>query len=248
VTVALATVSSGCRAVVLKWCSMSVDESQVGSTFTCAVCYEELATENKLYMPCCGLESSTIEYCMYCIALIAQNGLQSYIGRCPSCRAYYRMKSSSEVELITQVPAQCFMCYQIKTIVDPRRNLCAACTLGSTYSFRYECDGCHCIQRIPHPMWQYQRSPTDFGDVTWACHQRCGSFTHWRIIHEDLSRIPPDHTPDSWGLREVWLERIRELRRQQSFHPSSQGAMAGDDAELLHVDDATNPRFTCTMS
>ena len=52
----------------------------------------------------------------------------------------------------------------------------------------YECARCHRIQEIPHPMWRYQKGPNDYGTASWACHQGCDAFTHWRIIPEDVSQ------------------------------------------------------------
>jgi hypothetical protein len=57
---------------------------------------------------------------------------------------------------------------------------------------RYQCDRCHGLQRIPHPMWRYMPAPDAFGTETWAC-QRCHDFTHWRVCAVDTDRIraPP---------------------------------------------------------
>ena len=52
----------------------------------------------------------------------------------------------------------------------------------------YECARCHRIQEIPHPMWRYQKGPNDYGTASWACHEGCDAFTHWRIIPEDVSQ------------------------------------------------------------
>ena len=63
-------------------------------------------------------------------------------------------------------------------------------------------------------MWRYQENgPTSYGSVTWACHQRCGDYKTWRIVPEDAEAVPPEHCPDSWGRREEWLARIREVRQ-----------------------------------
>ena len=53
---------------------------------------------------------------------------------------------------------------------------------------------CHGFQRIPHPMWRYQHGPSAFSSDTWACHIRCGSFTHWRVA----STVCFKHT-------EIWI-------------------------------------------
>mmetsp|Transcript_2364 Transcript_2364/g.7219 ORF Transcript_2364/g.7219 Transcript_2364/m.7219 type:complete len:117 (+) Transcript_2364:539-889(+) len=92
------------------------------------------------------------------------------------------------------------------------------------FTFHYECEKCHNFQAIPHPMWLYQPRPAEFGNVTWACHQQCGDYTHWRITQQDASRVPPEHCPESWGRREEWLESIRQTRRNM-------GAAAGGGRE-----------------
>jgi hypothetical protein len=93
--------------------------------------------------------------------------------------------------------------------------LCELCLLGSEYQFRYECERCHQVQSIPHPMWRYQPTAAAFGDTSWACHRRCGDYTHWRIVAEDVGRVPAQHAPEGWGMRETWLAAVRERRQQE---------------------------------
>uniref|UniRef100_A0A7S3Y176 ZZ-type domain-containing protein n=1 Tax=Heterosigma akashiwo TaxID=2829 RepID=A0A7S3Y176_HETAK len=92
----------------------------------------------------------------------------------------------------------CAMCMQEKEIVQ--YGLCAPCVLGSHHVLRYECDRCHGTQEIPHPMWTYQRTPEEYGGATWACHQGCADYTHWRIVADDVRLIPSGMAPESWGL------------------------------------------------
>jgi hypothetical protein len=61
-------------------------------------------------------------------------------------------------------------------------------------------------------MWTYQPSPTEYGTASWACHQRCGDFTFWKLINADFEKIPAQHSPVAWGRREEWLSLIREQR------------------------------------
>ena len=108
------------------------------------------------------------------------------------------------------------MCFRFRCAqVIVERNLCEPCLYGSLHTLRYECDGCHRTQRIPHPMWRYQADPDSYGGATWACHQRCGSYTHWRVIPADLPRVPMQDRPASWGT-EAWMEQVRAARRQES--------------------------------
>jgi hypothetical protein len=62
-------------------------------------------------------------------------------------------------------------------------------------------------------MWRYQTDgPGAFGTATWACHVGCDDFTHWRVIPDDVARVPPMDTPESWGGQEGWLAAVREQR------------------------------------
>ena len=182
---------------------------------TCAICYEMFAATDKITMPCCGSPTSTMQYCRRCIDIIVKNGIQSSIGRCPSCRAYFVIREGVPVPQASE-PRQCDICCQQKEIADPDRNLCSACLLGSEFRFRYECSRCHRIQKISHPMWLYQPSPMTFTGATWACHVGCGDYTNWRIASDDLERVPPEHCPESWGMRDRWLASIREQRASMS--------------------------------
>ncbi|EGB11509.1 hypothetical protein AURANDRAFT_70956 [Aureococcus anophagefferens] len=83
---------------------------------------------------------------------------------------------------------------------------------GDWYPLRYECEGCGKHQRIGHPMWRYQASPTEFGTTTWACHRLCRRQTNWRLIAEDVRRVPDGDAPESWGRRDEWLRSVREYR------------------------------------
>ncbi|CAK9074501.1 unnamed protein product [Durusdinium trenchii] len=114
------------------------------------------------------------------------------------------------VPSITENRGQCQMCRQMHILVD--QGMCEACNLGRRYVFRYECQRCHRLQRIPHPMWRYQATPTDFSSSTWACHQGCGDYTTWRLAPEDVGQVPDMECPESWGRREEWLEQVRRLR------------------------------------
>eukprot|EP00913_Durusdinium_trenchii_P028150 g26394.t1 len=91
------------------------------------------------------------------------------------------------VPSITENRGQCQMCRQMHILVD--QGMCEACNLGRRYVFRYECQRCHRLQRIPHPMWRYQATPTDFSSSTWACHQGCGDYTTWRLAPEDVGQV-----------------------------------------------------------
>jgi len=183
-------------------------------SFTCSICFiEQLPQRDFIKMPCCYIEGSSTQYCKSCIEIIAQTGFDGRIGKCPTCSTSYKIENGVVVQsLMTE--GICSMCRQMKGIVDKDRRFCDACLLGCNYSFKYECDRCHLIQTIPHPMWRYQETPNTFGTATWACHRRCSDYTHWKIVAEDISNIPHQLCPESWGLREEWLKAVRNQRLQ----------------------------------
>jgi hypothetical protein len=190
--------------------------------FTCAVCYEDYAAERRAVLPCCGTRESTVQYCQRCIEIIVEQGFGGTVGRCPTCSQLISIQGG----VITggHLVSRCRMCMQEKPIACPRKVLCELCVLGhSLPPMRYECQKCGRIQQIPHPMFRYQEEgPRSFGNVSWACHQRCGDYTMWRVVEQDVHMIPPEHCPASWGRRDEWLAQIREVR---------QGELAQDAGE-----------------
>lgn len=175
--------------------------------FTCAVCLFDVPVTDSVKMPCCDRDESTMKFCRRCIEIICASG----VGRCPTCRGYIAIQDGTVS--VTTFRARCAMCCNIKEIVDD--NLCDACLLGSRYPFTYECQRCHRKQVIPHPMWRYQTSPDEFGSATWACHQLCGDYTHWRIVSEDVAKVPPAECPETWDQHKQWLSRVRKQRQQE---------------------------------
>ena len=211
---------------------------QDGETiFTCAICFDELPESEKIFLPCCSSENSTIQYCAACIRIIAESGHNQGFGRCPTCRTYFRMIDQRTISIVRS-PGRCehcIRCFQIRLISDPVHQLCAPCMLGSQYNLRYQCNRCFGVQRIPHPMWLYQPSPDAFGEVTWACHQGCADYTTWRICPEDVYNIPLDHIPESWSL-ETWIESIRALRRRQTNRRVSASRSSGNATATPPID------------
>jgi len=78
------------------------------------------------------------------------------------------------------------MCKQKTVIVGelgPGQPACEACF--SATSLRYECDRCHCVQQISHPMHRYQiEGSQSWSTSTWACRGACQDFTHWRLVSD----------------------------------------------------------------
>ena len=175
--------------------------------FQCAICYEDCTTE--AIMPCCHNPNSSLKYCTDCISIICETPP----GRCPTCRSCISYNSTNGTVTINEEMNQCRICRQNRTIVDERRQICEGCLLGRQFCFNYECDGCHRIQKIPHPMWKYQVKPTEMSTETWACNLGCLAQTHWKIISDQVGLIPPEHCPETWGRREEWLAAVREERR-----------------------------------
>jgi len=186
-----------------------------GSHQTCAVCYVDDIVG--LRMPCCGVDSSTICFCWRCVEIICEMGEPPGLGRCPSCRGYISFDRNTGQVKVNQNIGKCQMCLQVRPIID--RRMCSACLLGSIHVLSYECDRCHNVQQIPHPMWRYQPQPDQFGTESWACHAACGDYTHWRVVPVDAAKIPAQECPDAWGRRDEWLAPIRERRRLELDAP-----------------------------
>mmetsp|Transcript_13463 Transcript_13463/g.18433 ORF Transcript_13463/g.18433 Transcript_13463/m.18433 type:complete len:213 (-) Transcript_13463:168-806(-) len=187
----------------------SASGGQMPPGTSCAICYTEDITAVK--MPCCWREDGTMKFCPVCIKVLCDQS-PGQVGRCPVCRAHFRLDPGTGRPQLCQNVGRCQVCCQEdKTIVQ--NNLCDACHLGTRYKFRYECENCHKFQIIPHPMWRYQERPDAFGNVSWACRARCMTYTKWRIVPHDASKVPPQECPDSWGRREEWIGNIRHQSR-----------------------------------
>lgn len=162
-------------------------------------------------MPCCHKEGASMQYCRRCLEIICVQSPVG-VGRCPTCRSRFTIENGQAVKRDIQ-KANCRACRQFKVIVD--RNMCDACLFGSLFIFRYECDSCHHVQQIPHPMWRYQPKCDVFGDTTWAC-RRCDTYTHWRIVPDDLALVPLDDVPASWDVGvEGLVPRVRRMRQEE---------------------------------
>jgi len=189
----------------------------------CAICLEDVPADSLARLPCCTLPlTSTTQFCARCIQIVCERG-PGGVGRCPNCRQYLRVGPGGEL-VIADHTDTCTMCNQVRVIVEVRfhANLCEACLFGVQHTLRYECDGCMRLQRIPHPMWRYQATPVEFGNVTWYCHQRCNAFTHWRVAAQDAGMVPAQDAPETWGRREEWLASVREQRLREHHAPALQ--------------------------
>ena len=188
-------------------------------SFQCCICLESFFVESSklVSLTCCKPPSAPCSpLCSQCCVLLAQHGQFAGVGRCPLCTSYFRLRDPHATPVLLEVLKnlqQCRCCKQLRTILDEPRRLCDACVLGQRLCLVYECERCRGAQRIPHPMWRYQPSPTSFSGETWAC-QRCSDFTHWRVHATDAWQVPNEDAPESWGRREQWLDEVRALRHR----------------------------------
>lgn len=209
-----------------------VDGLRTADEPMCAVCLDAVSPNTKAVMPCCDRLGASTDLCSPCMRFICERGIGG-VGRCPKCRAHVRPVRSVDDESATSTSTTtdtgtdtnnnqfelasmrgtCLLCQQIKDVVD-ERSVCDACVYGNRFSLRFECFGCGGVQQIPHPMWRYQvDGPEQFGNTPWACHMRCRTYTKWRVVAEDISSVPPEDAPESWGTTDAWLTRVREQRR-----------------------------------
>ena len=79
---------------------------------------------------------------------------------------------------------ECGVCHQARPVAERLRGrtadgrtadtpVCGACSLGIRHPLRYECERCHGISRIPHPMYRYQETAARYGTTPWMCHGTC---------------------------------------------------------------------------
>jgi len=154
-----------------------------GDAWTCAICFhDDLPAAEKTSLPCCGKEGSSIQYCKTCMRILLTTTFYPGMGKCPTCSKWLSLTPDHNIEIAQGTYGRCAMCCQPKQIVDRALNLCELCGLGRRFCFRYQCQRCGRAQRIPHPMWMYQPSATEYTNNTWACHQVCGDYTNWRIL------------------------------------------------------------------
>mmetsp|Transcript_15548 Transcript_15548/g.32405 ORF Transcript_15548/g.32405 Transcript_15548/m.32405 type:complete len:215 (-) Transcript_15548:284-928(-) len=180
-----------------------------GEPTLCAIC---LDSPDLIILPCCGSAASvtsTTRFCQACIEVICR--MAGGVGMCPRCRGRLAVEGGKVVVPPPNI-GRCRMCCQNgKQLVQD--SLCEACLAGTRNPLRYICERCQLVQRIPHPMYRYQPTPAKYCKSSWACHQRCGGYTRWRILPEDLRFVPVADRPERWGT-EDWFEEVRRIRRQ----------------------------------
>lgn len=202
----------------------------------CAICFDEALTGESISLnrvkfanlPCCGGQqngstASFIKVCTSCILVLTTKSSKGVhrVGRCPRCFEWIKVHlpeaSQKNVVRVEKVDAAgpCLICNQNKDVLVEDDNICDACFLGRRQPLKYECQQCHEVQKIPHPMYRYQESEDKFGTVTWACQGKCGRFTKWKIQLEEIQRIPLGDAPKSWESDYISLarKRVRILRQ-----------------------------------
>lgn len=173
-----------------------------------------------------------MQYCVRCVEVICETN-PAGVGRCPTCRAFIKKGQVEGTFAIADRTEMCTMCRQNKVIVAEIQGhpLCDSCHMGRQNPLRYECERCHGIQRIPHPLYRYQATADAFSTDTWACHVGCGDFTHWRVIVADTANVPAHDAPEGWGRRDEWVAQIRERRRRERAEgrrpPAGAGGLVG---------------------
>jgi len=203
----------------------------------CAICWGDTESDGFAELPCCTAPvGSTMRYCSRCIEIICEES-PGGVGRCPTCRAWLKKKEGGGFELGDEVEL-CNLCNQPRQIVHRAHGgqlkVCDACFLGAQQQLRYECQRCHQIARIPHPMYRYQPTATEFGNNTWFCRKGfdgrgCDDFRNWRVCASDAHLVPAEDAPEGWGRREEFLARVREQRRREMRGDVAPGGRAAEE-------------------
>ena len=201
------------------------------ATFECAICWQDVPGE-PAELPCCGRPpagSSTV-YCERCLEIICESG-PCGVGRCPTCTGFMQKAPDGRGLVVAAGVAECGVCHQARPIAETLQGtpICGACGLGIRRPLRYECEQCHRVQRIPHPMYRYQvDGPGAFGNNSWFCGGGvCQDFTKWRVIPADVHRVPDDDCPESWGRREDWFAAVRAQRLREAGGRTAGGGGGG---------------------
>jgi hypothetical protein len=211
-----AVVKLGSKQLLLKADNMKKtdDSADAATSFECCVCWMDVPGK-PAELPCCGAPppGASTCYCKRCLEVICETALGG-MGRCPTCREFIQIVDG-EV-LVAEGLQTCCVCSQARPVAERRgaQALCAACAIGVRHPLRYECERCHRIGPVPHPLYRYQPTPGDFGNNPWFC-QACADFTNRRVVPQDLVKVPPDDCPESWGRQEEWLAQIRAHRQRE---------------------------------
>lgn len=150
-------------------------------------------------MPCCHKDQSSVQFCEDCIAaLCSRSSINTF--SCPICRSFVALEDGHLLKK-TGVDT-CSVCHNISHIESESPRMCGGCAKKrNDYGrLRYECEQCHRLQHIAHPVFRYQLTTSSFTRIAgWTCHQGCRARTAWRLLMEDVPRIAPGDRPPSWN-------------------------------------------------
>lgn len=200
---------------------------------TCAICYEDVTPNDDAVArergtfdaPCCGARSttSTTQFCNRCVSTVVTMR-PSGVGPCPRCRTPLKIDETDGRFVLARPERTCRVCRQPRAMMD----VCDVCEYGARHALRYRCVECGRAQVIAHPMWRYCERPGSETTATWACHgPRCGTFRRWRIVEEDVRRVPPEDAPRTWGAEEEWFASVREEIARRSAVGERGGGSGG---------------------
>ena len=209
-----------------------------GDAAECAICWGDTASDEFAVLPCCTAPvGSSMRYCTRCIEIICEEA-PGGVGRCPTCRAWLKKREGGGGFVAADEVELCNLCNQPRQIVhraNGNTKVCDACYIGAHQQLRYECQGCRNIVRIPHPMYRYQPTATEFGNNSWFCRKGfdgrgCDDFKFWRVCASDAHLVPAEDAPEGWGRREEFLARVREQRRREMRGEVAPGGRGADGA------------------
>jgi len=80
-------------------------------------------------------------------------------------------------------------------------------------------------------MWRYQIKYDEYGSISWLCHT-CQEFRYWRIVENEILRIPVGEVPVSWGKDSIRLARegmlkLRKGRKARRRKRDKEGCKLG---------------------
>ena len=146
----------GEQTLSIKPANLSSVEVDAAASFECAICWAEVH-EPPAELPCCGAPppGSSTSYCTRCIEVICETALGG-MGRCPTCREFIQLKDGKLS--VAAGLEQCAVCAQARPVAARmgEQPVCPACLIGVRNPLRYECERCHRVGPVPHPMYRYQ--------------------------------------------------------------------------------------------
>jgi len=204
-----------------------------------------------LSCPCCkskGRPFDDANVCGTCLLVLTfptSNGNRA--GHCPLCKAWIRInlrkpkrtededfqeradgiKPDVEVRKIT-ASGHCLTCNQDQDILVEGRSTCDSCFLALHAPLLYECKQCHGTQRIPFPLYRYQKTVKSFSTVRLKCNGKCQDLTRWRLKHNQVHLVPLCDAP--WQKK--WLE---EARIRVNFVRESMFMLEREDPDMCAI-------------